>query len=190
MEVPGRRKRPKRELSTPRSVLRRRRRHVSLHHRRSTLDSQRGDDLILPMPRIPLATALSLLALVVVVLTTPSPASAKVTRKKAMWGPVEVNGVSQFPTYARLGVGIYETQLRWNDIAVSRPQHPRDPTDPAYRWPAEIDRAVSEGRRYGIAVSLAVYGSPAWANGGRAKNWAPRRPGDLASFFEAASRRY
>src|SRR5215210_5730344 len=142
------------------------------------------------MPHVPLAKVLSLLALVVVALTTASPASAKITRKKAMWGPVEVNGVSQFPTYARLGVGIYETALRWNEIAVSRPRHPRDPADPAYRWPAEIDRAVSEGRKYGIAVSLAVYRTPAWANGGRPNNWAPRRPGDLADFMMAASRRY
>jgi hypothetical protein len=49
---------------------------------------------------------------------------------------------------------------------------------------------VSEGRKYGIAVSIAVYRTPAWANGGRASKWAPRRPGDLANFFEAASRRY
>src|SRR5215210_6879207 len=65
------------------------------------------------MPHVPLAKVLSLLALLVVALTTASPASAKVTRKKAMWGPVEVNGVSQFPIYAELGVGIYESLLDW-----------------------------------------------------------------------------
>src|SRR4051795_1519956 len=106
------------------------------------------------MPRIPSLKRLSLLALAVVALTTASPASAKVTRKKAMWGPVEVHGVSQFPIYAELGAGIFQTQLTWNEVARERPRSPRDPRDPAYQWPQEIDKAVAEGSHYGITVSL------------------------------------
>jgi hypothetical protein len=107
-----------------------------------------------------------------------------------MWGPLEVNGVSQFPTYAELGVGIYQTGLSWSGAARQRPQNPRDPSDPAYSWPASIDRAVQEGARYGIRVSLLVMSSPAWANGGQAPNWAPTNPQDFADFLEAAARRY
>jgi hypothetical protein len=117
-------------------------------------------------------------------------ADAHVTRKKAMWGPLEVAGRSQFPIYADLGVGIYETNLSWAKVATRRPAHPRDPRDPAYAWPAEIDRAIAQGSTYGIRVSLLVIGTPRWANGGRAPRWAPTRPSDFAAFVEAAARRY
>ncbi len=119
-----------------------------------------------------------------------APASAAVTRKKSMWGPLEVNGVSQFPIYAELGVGVYQAHLSWAAVAQQRPQHPRDPADPAYVWPASVDRAVQGGAPYGIKLSLLVMGSPPWANGGRAPKWAPIRPQDFADFLEAASRRY
>ena len=49
-----------------------------------------------------------------------------------MWGPLEVNGVSQFPIYRELGVGIYQMGMSWSDVAPTRPENPRDPRDPAY----------------------------------------------------------
>jgi hypothetical protein len=67
---------------------------------------------------------------------------------KAMWGPATHDGVSLFPTYENLGVGIYEDDLHWDSIALRRPQHSRSPNDPAYAWPAEVTKAVSPpGRR-------------------------------------------
>src|SRR4051812_43043207 len=131
------------------------------------------------MPRFfrPLIACLIALALTVV-----SPAAAKVSRKKAIWGPVEVRGVSQFPIYAELGAGIFEMQLDWSAAAPRRPADPRNPHDAAYSWPAEIDRAVAKGSRYGITVSLLVSGTPAWANRGRDKRWAPDHPQDFANF--------
>ena len=118
------------------------------------------------------------------------PADAAVTRKKAMWGPLEHNGFPQMPVYADLGVGIYQLGLDWRATAPTRPANPRDPSDPAYRWPAEIDRAIAEGAPHGITVSLLVMSSPGWSNGGRSRRWAPKRPSDYADFLEAASRRY
>jgi hypothetical protein len=112
------------------------------------------------------------------------------TAKKAIWGPVERDGVSQFPIYADLGVDILEVALSWNEAAPQRPTRPRDPTDPAYRWPANLDAAVGEAARYGIEVALAVSGTPPWANGGRDPRWAPHSPRDYARFLAAASRRY
>jgi hypothetical protein len=126
----------------------------------------------------------------VALLAAPPGAPAKVSTKKSIWGPIEVNGVSQFPTYADLGVGIYQTQLIWSTTARTRPQDPRNPADPAYVWPEQIDRAISEGARYGIEVSALVMFSPPWANGGREPRWAPLNPQDFADFVEAASRRY
>jgi hypothetical protein len=116
-------------------------------------------------------------------------AEAAPSRKKAIWGPVEVEGRSQFPRYAELGVGIYQASLRWDEVAPTAPKRADQPGDPAYRWPAELDAAVREARRYGIEVSLMLSGAPRWANGGRPAKWAPR-PGAFGAFARAAARRY
>lgn len=132
---------------------------------------------------------LALIAVFLFALSVPA-ADARFSRKKAIWGPTQVNGVSQFPIYDDLGVGIYQMRLHWNQVAPTRPEHPRDPADPAYRWPAEVDYAIREGRRHGIRVALTLYRAPPWANGGRSSEWAPKRPRDFAAFARAASRRY
>ena len=62
-------------------------------------------------------------------------------------GRSQVNGVSQFPIYRDLGVGIYQTRSS-GPRSLPRARASRtDPTDPAYRWPAEIDLAVRGGAR-------------------------------------------
>ena len=127
------------------------------------------------------------LALCALILPATAPAA---TVKKSIWGPATVAGASQFPIYAELGVGLWQTQLSWNSVALRRPEHPRDPADPAYTWPAELDSAIAAAARHDIAVALLVMGTPRWANGGKAARWAPRDPGDYASFLAAASRRY
>ena len=133
-----------------------------------------------------------LLILVALVCLVPATAADARTpsRKKAIWGPVSFRGVSQFPIYRDLGAGIFEYGLRWNEVATRRPIAATDPVDPAYAWPAVIDRAVAQARSAGISVALMVKGAPRWANGGRPENWAPTRPQDYADFVTAASRRY
>jgi hypothetical protein len=133
---------------------------------------------------------LSLLLATVIAATLAAPAHAAVTHKKAMWGPLEVNGVSQFPIYRELGVGIFQMQLVWRATAPTPPANPRDPADPAYHWPAQIDQAIAQGGSNGITVSLLVMQTPGWANGGLEWRWAPSNPQDYADFLEAASRRY
>jgi hypothetical protein len=117
-------------------------------------------------------------------------AYADVSRKKAIWGPVRVDGVSQFPTYRSLGAGIYMTRVNWNEVAASRPEKALDPADPAYAWPAELDDAVQQARRHGIRVAVTVTGAPAWASGKSDPIWAPRKARDFARFVAAASKRY
>ena len=119
-----------------------------------------------------------------------APAGAEVSRKKAIWGPVQIDGVSQFPTYADLGVGIYQMSLNWDTVAPTRPADAADPADPAYRWTPDHDLAIAEAARYGMEVCLVVVGSPRWANGGRPWRFAPNRPDDYAQFVETAARRY
>jgi hypothetical protein len=118
-----------------------------------------------------------------------APASAGAF-SKAIWGQVYRGGVNQFPIYRQLGVSIYQTDLFWSAVATRRPRHPSDPKDPAYQWPSEISQALSQAKRYHIRVLLQIIGTPGWANGGRAYNWAPLHPADYAAFATAAARRY
>jgi hypothetical protein len=128
-------------------------------------------------------------ALATALAATPAAGASK-SYKKGIWGPVAVDGVSQFPIYKELGAGIYHASFSWRLVARARPANARDPNDPAYAWPATLDQAVAEARRYGMRVALMVRGTPAWANGGRTDNWAPRRARDYADFMAAAARRY
>jgi len=112
------------------------------------------------------------------------------TTKKAIWGPVTRDGVSQFPIYADLGVGIFQDWLFWDEIAPTKPADPTNPNDPAYHWPPDIDLALSEGAKYGIQVSLMLLHAPRWANGNNPPDWAPTNPSDYADFATAAARRY
>ena len=123
-------------------------------------------------------------------LALPAVANAAPSRKKSIWGPATVNGRSQFPIYRDLGVGIWQDRLNWDSVAATRPAHPRDPLDPAYRWPADLDDAIAQGKRFGIRTSLAITFAPRWASGHSAPQWAPRKPSDFADFVYAASRRY
>jgi len=118
------------------------------------------------------------------------PADARRSPHKAMWGPATVDGVSQFPIYKDLGVTIYQEGLSWRNVATRRPREPKNPSDPAYEWPAELDRAVAEARRYKMRVMLLVIGAPGWSNKQRAFNFAPTRAADYADFMTAAARRY
>lgn len=130
-----------------------------------------------------------LVALLVLAMLAPT-AGAAPSRKKAMWGPVRVDGVSQFPIYDDLGVGIYQLVLPWDGIAPTRPANPRDPDDPAYKWAETVDFAIEEAARYDMQVSAMLVYAPGWANGGKPRNWAPKDPKDFADFAVAAAKRY
>lgn len=80
--------------------------------------------------------------------------------------------------------------MSWATIAPAKPANPRDPRDPAYHWPADVDSAVRQARRYHIAVSLMLINTPGWANGNGDPAYAPLNPRDFADFAEAAARRY
>lgn len=123
-------------------------------------------------------------------LALPASADAAPSRKKSIWGPATVKGRSQFPIYRDLGVGIWQNRINWSVIARTRPAHPRDPADPAYQWPAELDDAIAEARRFGIRTSLVLTEAPRWASGHSNPVWAPRRPSDFGDFAYAASVRY
>jgi hypothetical protein len=84
---------------------------------------------------------------------------------------------------------VLQYQLQWNQIAPTRPAHPRNPADPAYQWSNEFQFAVTQARRIGMRVMFEIKGSPSWANGGRSSNWAPK-PRAYAAFAVAAARKF
>ena len=133
------------------------------------------------------ASALGALLLTLFLLTSAAPAAAL---QKGFWGPTRVSGVSQFPVYRDLGVSLFQMQLNWRSVAAARPADPTNPSDPAYRWPEDVDFALSESRANGMEVLLQVAGTPTWANGGRAQTVPPTQSGDYADFLTAASKRY
>ena len=69
-------------------------------------------------------------------------------------------------------------------------QKATNPNDPAYQWPADLQQAINQARRYHIRVLLQIIGTPAWANGGNSWNWVAHDPRDFANFATAAARRY
>jgi hypothetical protein len=89
----------------------------------------------------------------------------------------------------RLGVEVVRYTLDWRQIAPTRPANGRNPDDPAYDW-SSADDLVHGLRRHGIEALLTLWGSPAWANGGRSPNWAPTSGATFAAFATAVQRRY
>lgn len=136
------------------------------------------------MRRLPIAC----LGSIALALCLPAGAGAEL---KAIWGPNKLpDGRSAFPTYRKLGVDVLERQLQWNDVAARRPRHPRNPNDPAYHWPADVDGAATGARRHHLRLALEIKGTPAWANGGKGPQWAPTHANDVARFAVAAARHY
>jgi hypothetical protein len=136
---------------------------------------------------IPLRTRLALGA-ALWLLTFASPAEAEL---KAIWGPTTLaDGRSAFPIYRDLGVEVLQRQLSWRAVAIRRPARARNPSDRAYRWPAELDATMAAASASGIRIALMVKETPRWAGGGPQGSRAPRDVADYARFLRAASRRY
>jgi hypothetical protein len=132
------------------------------------------------------------IAILLVMAMVPSLAiGAKQSRKKAIWGPVRVAGVSQFPIYKDLGAGIYMMRINWWAVVGDRPKHPADPADPSYHWPAEVDDAIGQASKYRMRVALELSDTPSWASGHPGDpRWAPKRSADFANFAAAAAKRW
>jgi hypothetical protein len=139
---------------------------------------------------MPTITRSLLLTTAVVTAAIALPSASDARALKAIWGPTTLpDGSSAFGVYRDLGVDVLQLQLRWDQVAPTRPAAADDPGDPAYRWPQALDAAVGPARAARVDLALMVRGSPAWANGGRSSQWAPD-PAAYAQFLTAASRRY
>jgi hypothetical protein len=139
------------------------------------------------------ALALTVAALVMFATTATERADAQAapqTLKKAVWGLQSHNGQSMFPIYKDLGVGIFQTQVRWDQVAPTKPANPTDPNDPAYKWPSYVDTALKEASENGITVLIQLIGAPAWANGNQEYIYPAANPQDWADFSTAIAKKY
>ena len=107
---------------------------------------------------------------------------------QTLYGPVDVT----FPLLQQLHVQEIRLNLYWGGkygVASRRPAHATNPADPAYDW-ALYDRTVEYAAQSGIHVLFSIFGTPTWANGGRAATVAPTQASDLRNFALAAATRY
>ncbi len=107
---------------------------------------------------------------------------------QTLYGPVP----RTFAFFKELHVQEVRLNLYWGGrfgVAQHRPRHATNPADPAYDW-SLYDRTVRYANQYGTHILFSIYGTPAWANGGRGPNAAPTNPDDLRNFAYAAAKRY
>ena len=88
-----------------------------------------------------------------------------------------------------LGVDLVRINIRWDQVAAKRPAQAASDVDPAYNWAAP-DVLLEGLRARGIGAVVTLVGTPRWANGGRASNWAPTSASSFANFAYAAATRY
>ena len=79
-----------------------------------------------------------------------------------------------FDVAEKANAGIVRTTVYWSRIAEKRPANAANPFDPAYRFD-DLDEFVRNAGMHGMEVMLTIWGTPAWANGGKGQNYAPTR---------------
>jgi hypothetical protein len=84
---------------------------------------------------------------------------------------------------------IIRTTVSWNQTAPRRPTDPTNPFDRAYELD-DVDDLARNAQQRGIELLITIWGTPAWANGGRTPNHPPHDNGDLEDFAEALAERY
>jgi hypothetical protein len=85
--------------------------------------------------------------------------------------------------------GIVRTTVYWSRIAETRPASAINPFDSAYHFD-DLDEFVRNAGLHGMEVMLTIWGTPAWANGGKGQNYSPTRLSDLQNFARALATRY
>jgi Cellulase (glycosyl hydrolase family 5) len=94
-----------------------------------------------------------------------------------------------FDVAEKAHAGLVRTTVYWSRIAERRPANAANPFDPAYRFD-DLDEFVRNAGKHGMEVMLTLWGTPAWANGGKGQNFAPTRLTDLKNFMHALASRY
>ena len=84
---------------------------------------------------------------------------------------------------------IVRTFVDWSHTAPTRPLHPGNPFDPAYKLD-DVDELVRGAQLRGMTTLITIWGTPGWANGNAGPNRLPARLTDLQAFAGAIAARY
>ena len=84
---------------------------------------------------------------------------------------------------------LIRTTVYWDRMAPTRPARAIDAFDPAYKF-EDLDELVRNAQLRGMEVLLTIWGTPAWANGGKGRNRLPTKLADLQAFSRALATRY
>jgi hypothetical protein len=79
-----------------------------------------------------------------------------------------------------LGVDIVRVTVNWRQT---------EPKRGVFDW-TRADQLLNGLHQHGIAAVVTLYGSPGWANGGKAENWAPTSTTTFAAFARRVALRY
>jgi hypothetical protein len=96
---------------------------------------------------------------------------------------------SRLDTLDRMGAQLARYTVNWRQVARKKPRRAVNPNDPAYDW-SNTDAVLNGLHAHGIGVLVTLYGTPAWANGGRGANAVPASKSSFSAFALAVSRRY
>ena len=145
----------------------------------------------MPVAR-PLAAALVVLTLAVLGL-----AAGSASAEERMWigfhddptlryGP---DRLAELDAVRAANATIVRTLVEWRSVAPTRPRSATNPFDPAYRF-ADLDELVRNAQERGMEVLMTIWGTPAWANGGKGPQYLPTRTSDFRNFTRALATRY
>jgi hypothetical protein len=102
------------------------------------------------------------------------------------WGPGTLD--SRLDRLDSLGVKTVRFTLVWSEIAKQKPSSGTDPNDEAYDWSA-FDPVMDGLHARHITPLITLWGSPKWANGGKAPNVLPKTTA-FGAFAYAAAKHY
>jgi hypothetical protein len=130
----------------------------------------------------------------VVVVAVPAAAAKAVARMPIgfyddpsfRWSPVATTNLAAAHA---AHASIVHALVNWPTAAPTRPTHPLNGNDPAYRL-SDLDALVAAAEKYDLQVLLTITGTPAWANGGQSPNHVPTNLNDLTQFAQMLASRY
>jgi hypothetical protein len=81
------------------------------------------------------------------------------------------------------------TLVNWRAIAPRKPASATNPFDKAYRFD-DLDEFVRNAQVRNLEVLMTIWGTPGWANGGKAAAYLPKNTADFKNFCRALASRY